>query len=127
MYTVLQFPAPKKGIAYKMVPKGTDRAGIIRCAVILAHSIFYYAYNSILKGTRCAMNCLKMHFVSIFTTPAEVFIRCAVILPAQIFILRTIPFLKERKLQRTAKKSSSFPFLRHLQKKYIRSPAISLT
>ena len=38
-----------------------------------------FAYNSILKGTRCAMNCLKMQFVSIFAASTEVFIRCAVI------------------------------------------------
>ena len=71
------------------------------------------------------MNCLKMHFVSIFTASAEVFIRCLVILLTRIFILRIIPLLKELKLQRTVKKSSSFPFLRHLQKKYIRYLAIS--
>ena len=68
---------------------------------------------------------LKMHFVSIFAASTEVFIRCAVILLPRIFLLRIIPLLKELKLQRTVKKSSSFPFLRHLQKKYIRYLAIS--
>ena len=101
-----------------MVPKGTDRVGIIRYAVIPAHSNFPFAYNSIPKGTRCAMNCLKMHFVFIFTASAEVFIRCATILLTRIFILRIIPFPKEPKPQRTAKKCISFPFLRHLQKFY---------
>ena len=97
IYTVLQFPAPKKGIAYKMVPKGTDRAGIIRCAVILAHSNFPFAYNSIPKGTRCATNCLKMHFVSIFATSAEVFIRCAVILAHSNFPFTYNSVTKETK------------------------------
>ena len=36
-----------------------------------AHSNFYFAYNLILKGTRCATNCLKMHFVSIFAAFAK--------------------------------------------------------
>ena len=66
-----------------------------------------------------------MHFVSIFTTSAEVFIRCAVILLTRFFILRIIQFLKELDVQRTALKSSSFPFLQHLRKKYIRCLAIS--
>ena len=52
----------------------------IRCAVVLDHSNFSFAYNSVTKGIKGATNCLKMHFVSIFTTSAEVFIRCAVIL-----------------------------------------------
>ena len=43
-------------------------------------------------------------------------IRCAVILLTRFFILRIIPFQKELKLQRAAKKCISFPFLRHLQK-----------
>ena len=30
-----------------------------------AHSNFYFAYNSVSKGTKAATNCLKMHFVSI--------------------------------------------------------------
>ncbi len=52
-------------------------------------------------------------------------IRCAVILLTRFFILRIIQFLKELDVQRTALKSSSFPFLRHLRKKYIRCLAIS--
>ena len=117
IYTLsCNFPRRKRKIAYKMVPKGTDRARIIRCAVIPAHSNFPFAYNSILKGTRCATNCLKMHFVSIFAASVEVFIRCAVIPLTRIFILRIIPFSKEPKPQRTAKKCISFPFLRHPQK-----------
>ena len=59
----------------KIVLKRTRQSKIIRCAVILAHSNFPFAYNSVSKGTKTAMNCLKMHFVSIFTTSAEVFIR----------------------------------------------------
>ena len=83
----------------KIVLKRTRQSKIIRCLMILAHSNFHFAYNSILKGTRYAMNCLKMYFVSIFTTSAEVFIRCAVIPAHRIFILRIIPFPKELDVQ----------------------------
>ncbi len=63
----------------KIVLRRTRQSKIIRCAVIPAHSNFYFAYNSVSKGTRCAMNCLKMHFVSIFAASTEVFIRCVAI------------------------------------------------
>ena len=126
LYAMLRF-------AYNSIPKGTRCAMnclkmhfvsifaasaevFIRCLVIPAHSNFPFAYNSILKETSCAINCLKMHFVSIFAASVEVFIRCAVIPLTRIFILRIIPFPKEPKPQRTAKKCISFPFLRHLQK-----------
>ncbi len=45
------------------------------------------------------MNCLKIHFVSIFAASVEVFIRCAVIPLTRIFILRIIPFPKELDVQ----------------------------
>ena len=77
---------------------------------LVLYAMLRFAYNSILKGTRRATNCLKMHFVSIFAASAEVFIRCAVILLTRIFILRIIQFIKELDVQRAAKKSSSFPF-----------------
>ena len=58
LYTLsCNLPRRKRRIAYKMVPKGTDRAGIIRCAVILAHSNFSFAYNSVSKGTKAATSC----------------------------------------------------------------------
>ena len=58
----------------------TSAEVFIRYAVIPTHSNFYFAYNSVSKGTKAATNCLKMHLVSIFAASAEVFIRCAVIL-----------------------------------------------
>ena len=61
---------------------------------LVLYAMLRFAYNSILKGTRCATNCLKMHFVSIFAASAEVFIRCAVILAPHFFNLRIKIVLK---------------------------------
>ena len=106
----------------KIVLKRMRQSKIIRCLVIPAHSNFPFAYNSILKGTSCAMNYLKIHFVSIFAASVEVFIRCAVILAHSNFPFAYNSILKGTRCATNCLKCISFPFLRHLQKSLYAAP-----
>ena len=67
----------------------TSAEVFIRCAVILAHSNFPFAYNSVTKRTKYATNCFKKQFVSIFTASAEEIYTLSCNFPRWNYDLRT--------------------------------------